>query len=96
MISISGPISLMIAAFITWKCGQGKLIGVPLDMQEAKTITSAPHSTMNFTLVTALLPGQPPQLVKPVISTGPVFSNAPLPCAAFLKSVVPGHMSSVC
>jgi len=47
-------------------------------------------------LLTAPLPGQPPHETKPIISAGPRASNAPLPSLATLKSVDPGHKSSVC
>ena len=38
---------------------------------------------------------QPPHDTKPTISKGPVSANAHVPEAATLKSVVPGHISSV-
>lgn len=96
MISISGLSSLTIASLILAKWGQGNPMGLPLDMQEANTMICAPRSTIILALDTALFPGQPPQLTNPVISTGPVFLKANLPLEATVKSVVPGHMSSVC
>jgi hypothetical protein len=86
----------MMASRMASKCGHGNPIGFPFEMHEAKTIAMAPLSTIIFARATALLPGQPPQVKKPVISTGPVSSNAIWPDAAILKSVVPGHISSVC
>ena len=65
-------------------------------MQDAKAIASAPRSTIIFALVAARFPGQPPHEVYPTISQGPRSLNAKVPSAATLKSVVPGHMSSVC
>jgi len=41
------------------------------------------------------LTGAAPHDKKPTMSTGPMSSNAHAPEAAILKSVVPGHMSSV-
>lgn len=69
-------------------------MGLPLDMQEANTMICAPLSTIILARDMALFPGQPPQLVNPTISTGPVFSKANFPLEATVKSVVPRHMSS--
>ena len=96
MISISGLSSFSIASLILVKWGQGNPMGLPLDIQEANTMICAPLSTIILALDTALFPGQPPQLMNPIISTGPVFSKANLPLEATVKSVVPGHISSVC
>lgn len=57
---------------------------------------SAPRAAMCFALDTAFFPGHPPQETNPETSTGPVCSKASFPWEAILKSVVPGHMSSVC
>ncbi len=97
MISLtSSPSCCLRAFFIASKCGQGKPMGVPLEMQEVRKIAFAPRSTIIAARLTAFLPGQPPQLIKPIISAGPVSSKASLPSLATLKSTVPGHMSSVC
>ena len=71
-------------------------MGLPLLIQEQKTIASAPRFTISFALGIAFFPGHPPQLTKPTISTGPDSSKAPKPLLVTLKSVVPGHMASVC
>ena len=39
--------------------------------KEARNTASAPRSTSIFARVTALFPGQPPQLTKPTTSHGP-------------------------
>lgn len=93
---ISFPIVLIIASFIAWAWGQGKPMGLPLEMQEAIAITSAPRSTNVLAREAAFLPGQPPQETNPTTSDSPISANANLPDNATLKSVVPGHISSVC
>jgi len=95
MIFIEGPTFFSTASLIVWKWGQGKPIGFPFFMQDAKAIISAPRSTSILALVTAFFPEQPPQERNPTISTGPVSSNAKVPSRVTLKSVVPGHISSV-
>lgn len=71
-------------------------MGLPFEMQDAKTIASAPpRSTSIFARGMARFPGQPPQVIKPTILTGPVSAKAPFPSAVTLKSVVPGQISSV-
>ena len=65
-------------------------------MHEVKAMTSAPRFARFCALATARLPGQPPQLTNPIISTGPVLLKAPIPLLDTLKSTVPGHKSSVC
>ena len=56
-------------------------MGFPLVIHDARTIASAPLSTINFALAGVLFPGHPPQETKPVISTGPVSANASFPSA---------------
>jgi len=70
-------------------------MGLPFEMQEAKTMASAPRSTSIFARGMARFPGHPPQVTNPTISTGPVSAKAPFPSAVILKSVVPGQISSV-
>jgi len=95
MIFTEGPTFFSTASLIVWKCGQGNPIGFPFLMQDAKAIISAPRSTSIFARVTAFFPEHPPQERNPTISTGPVSSNAKVPSCVTLKSVVPGHISSV-
>lgn len=70
-------------------------MGLPFFMQEANTIASAPRSTIIFALVTAFFPEHPPHERKPTTSTGPISAKARVPSRATLKSVLPGHISSV-
>ena len=72
MTCTSGPTILSIALFIVEKWGQGKPIGVPLPMQDAKTTALAPLSTSILALVTARLPGHPPQDTNPTTSADPI------------------------
>jgi hypothetical protein len=95
MIFISGPSFFSTAPFMAAKCGQGEPIGLPFFMQEANAMASAPRSTIILALVTAFFPQQPPHERNPMISTGPVSAKAKVPSLATLKSVLPGHMSSV-
>ena len=67
-------------------------MGVPLPMQEAKAMASAPRSTSRRARKGARLPGQPPQFVKPISSMGSeMFWKAPSWAASRRKSVVPGQ-----
>ena len=47
-------------------------MGLPFEMQDAKTIASAPRSTSIFARGMIRFPGHPPQVTNPTISTGPV------------------------
>jgi len=72
MILTDSPTFLAIAARMVSKCEQATPMGFPREMQEAKTIASAPRSTIIFALATARFPGQPPQLTKLTTSDGPI------------------------
>ncbi len=72
-------------------------MGLPLVIHEVNTMVSAPRLTISAALVTAFLPGQPPQVTMPIISiSSSTPAKAPFLSRIILKSVVPGHMSSVC
>jgi len=75
---------------------QGKSIGVPLNMQEANKIVLDPHFTIFTALVTAFLPGQPPQVLIPITSMCSVIpSKASFFSLIIFKQAVVGHISSV-
>lgn len=71
MIVTLSPSFLIIASFISLACGQAKPMGFPFVIQEHKTIVSAPLLTISAALVTAFLPGHPPQVLNPIISISP-------------------------
>jgi len=61
-------------------------------MQDANAIASTPRSMSNLALSNERLPGQPPQLVKPISSGLPSsFAKAPLLLRIATKSAVPGQ-----
>ena len=78
--------------FIFFANGQGYPMGVPFWIHEANTIVSAPLLTNSRARNTDFLPGQPPQLQKPIISISSVTpSKTPFLSLIILKSVVPGQ-----
>lgn len=86
------PISLTTVSFIFFAKGHGYPIGLPRWMHEAKTIVSAPRSTISLALNTAFLPGQPPQEIKQIISMSSfIHSKAHDFSRITLKSVEPGQ-----
>ena len=72
-------------------------MGVPFTMQDARQTASAPWDASILALSGIFLPGQPPQFTNPTSSMSPSISEkTPLRPRMAAKSVLPGHMSSVC
>lgn len=80
-------------SFIFFAKGHGYPMGFPRWMQEAKTMVSAPLFTSSRARSTDFLAGQPPQLIKPMMSmSSSIPSKAPFFSRMNSKSVVPGQI----
>jgi len=91
MHSISTFSSISFLSFEANGHGNSRYPGAPWVMHVVKAIFSAPLFFISKARAKICLPGQPPQLLIPIISTGAVSENPPSPFAATERHEEAGH-----